>query len=202
MTLLAMRETTTDPVAELHACVDRLSLQDPDRLGPDAKAEALESIGRVEAKLVAYKLRMLASADRSKVAESTGLANTGQWAARAVNADPVVVQRQVRLSQRLEECTITQVALTEGRLSADHAAVIVRADEQLPASVTITQRAVIEAALVAKAQMMPPQLLRRAARRALAEVESDLSVVDAHENALVRLANAPASRCMTTTTAP
>jgi len=60
-----------------------------------------------------------------------------------------------------------------------------RADEQLPAQVTALQRSAIEADLIEKARSMPPTLLRRAARRALAAVEADGSVVDAHENDLV-----------------
>ncbi|MCW2784783.1 MAG: endonuclease, partial [Marmoricola sp.] len=39
--------------------------------------------------------------------------------------------------------------------------------------------------LVVKARTMPPGLLRRAARRAPAEIEPDPAVIDAHENTLV-----------------
>lgn len=183
MTVLAERTATTDPVAELHACLDRLT--DPDHLGCAAKSAALQSVARAEAKLAAYRLRVLASADRDRAAEQTGMASTSQWAARAVNSDAVVAARQVHLAQRLEVCPVTRGALSAGELSAEHAAVIVRADEQLPAGTGATERAVVETALVAKAKVMPPELLRRAARRALAEVESDRRVVDAHENALV-----------------
>lgn len=185
MTLLAMPETTTDPVADLHACLDALARVDFDRLDEQGQTHVLSAVGRAESQLASIKLSLFASAERTRSAASVGLANTGQWAARAVNADPVVVQRQVRLSQRLEERTTTQRALASGQLSTEHAAVIVRADEQLPTSVTAAHRSAIEAALVEKAKSMPPNLLRRAARRALAEVEPDTRVVDAHENALV-----------------
>lgn len=65
----------------------------------------------------------------------------------------------------------------------------------------------IEDRLVEKAKHLNPRELRRLARRALAAVESDRAVVDAHEDALVReeerhaLAR-PASPSTTTTTAP
>lgn len=184
MTLLAM-PPTTDPVDDLHACLGTLAQVDFDEYGEQRQSHALSAMTQAESQLAAIKLSLLASAERKRHAASVGLANTGQWAARAVNADPVVLQRQVRLSQRLEARTTTQRALASGQLSTEHAAVIVRADEQLPRSVTAAQRAVIEASLVEKAKSMPPTLLRRAARRALAEIETDTRVVDAHENELV-----------------
>ncbi|MCW2753352.1 MAG: endonuclease [Marmoricola sp.] len=184
MTLQAL-PITADPVARVHADLDDLGRVDTDQLTACEQAAMLESMGRAEAKFAAIKLRVLASAERGRAAAAAGLASTGQWAAQATNADPVVAHRQVQLSARLEERTITQAALAAGRLSAEHAAVIVHADSQLPDSVSTAQRAVIEQALVEKAQVMPPTLLRRAARRALAEVEPDPVVVDAHENELV-----------------
>lgn len=184
MSLLAALPTA-DPVARLHADLDELANVDADRLDAAGKASMLASMARAEAKFAAIKLGLLAAAERSHVAASAGLANTGQWAARATNADPVAVHRHVQLSQRLEHRTSTQQALAAGRLSSEHAAVIVQADQQLPAGVSAAQRLVVEEALIAQAQTMAPTLLRRAARRALAEIEPDVRVVDAHENALV-----------------
>ncbi len=184
MTLLAAPETT-DVVARLHADLDELARVKTERLDATGKASMLASLVRAEAKVAAIKLGLLASADRSGTAAESGLASTDQWAARATNSDPVVVHRQVQLSQQLAERTATQRALAAGALSAEHAAVIVRADSQLPAGVTTAQRAVVEQALIEKAATMPPALLRRAARRVLAEVEPDTTIVDAHENDLV-----------------
>ncbi|MCX6396980.1 MAG: DUF222 domain-containing protein [Propionibacteriales bacterium] len=184
MTLLAL-PGTTDPVADLHACLDRLTHVDFDRLNGAERAAGLAAVDRAESRLAGVRMALLASAERTRTAAAAGHASTGQWAAQTVNADPFVVERQVRLSQRLEKRTVTQLALAAGELTAEHAAVIVRADEQLPGSVTPAQRALVEAALVEKARSMPPSLLRRAARRALAEVEADTRVVDAHENELL-----------------
>ncbi|MCW2854829.1 MAG: endonuclease, partial [Marmoricola sp.] len=184
MSLLAV-PPTTDAVAQLDACLDVLAAEDPGGLSPDEQQARLRSLGRVEARIAAIKLATLGAAHRCGAAAVSGAASTDQWAARATNADPAVVHRQVQLSARLEQRTITQTALAAGRLSAEHAAVIVHADTQLPTSVSAAQRVVIEQGLVEKAQTMPPTLLRRAARRALVEVEPDPVVVDAHENALV-----------------
>ena len=63
---------------------------------------------------------------------------------------------------------------------------IVHAIGQLPIGVSDAQRQVVEANLVAQARRYSPDQLRRVARRAVEAVESDQSVVDAHENELVR----------------
>ncbi|RNL60721.1 HNH endonuclease [Nocardioides marmoriginsengisoli] len=185
MTLLALPETTTDPVAALHACIDRLADLDPDEFGAQAKTALLQKLGQAEARIAAVELRVLGAAHRAEVATSSGLATTDQWAARATNSDPVVLHREVRLSQQLEHRSATQEALLAGHLSAAHAAVIVRAVDQLPPSVDAAQRTTVESALVAKALTMPPGALRRSARRGLAEIEADHRIVDAHEDDLV-----------------
>jgi hypothetical protein len=185
MTLLAARETTTDPVADLHACAGRLAALDTDALDVAQQAEDLRLLGQVEAQVASAKLRLLASADRSKAAARAGLASTSQWAARAVNADPVVLHRQVQLAQQLETRTMTQLALARGEVTVEQAAVIMRADRQLPPGLTALQRTRIEESLVEKARTLSPNLLRRAARRALETVEADRHVVDAQENSLV-----------------
>lgn len=175
-----------DPAAELHACLDRCAARVSGVLGPEDQAELLKSLTRAEARLAAWKLQVIATADRSRTALRSGAATTGQWAAHLVNTDQVFAQRQVRLAQGLQRRTATQQALARGALSAEHAEVIVRADEQLPDTVTAEQRVTVERALLAQAEMIAPAALRKAARRALAAVETEAAVVDAHENDLVR----------------
>ena len=63
---------------------------------------------------------------------------------------------------------------------------IVHATRQLPETVSSEQRQVVEAHLVEKAARFSPEQLRRVARRAIEAVEPDESVVDAHENELIR----------------
>jgi hypothetical protein len=173
-----------DPTEDLHACLDVLAELDLDRAGTE-HASLLASVTRAEARLAAFKLRVISGAERSGTAVSSGAANTGQWAAKVANADPVVAQRQVGLAQGLDHRTATRRALAAGSISADHAAVIVQADRNLPPHLSAVQRETVEVALVAKAQSLTPSALRRAARRALEAVESDVTLVDAHENELV-----------------
>jgi hypothetical protein len=150
-----------------------------------AQAALLRSLTRAEARIAALRLRVIAAADRARTAASSGAANTGQWAAKVANTDPAVAQRQVGLAQGLGRRAATQHALSNGSISAEHAAVIVQADCNLPAQTTSTQRNTVEAALVDKAKILTPSALRRAARRALEAVENDVTIVDAHENDLV-----------------
>lgn len=185
MTLLAAAPPT-DPVADLDACLDRVAALDLDRLDDRHQEVLLRALGRSESRIAAVKLRLLAVAERSKTAATVGMASTGQWAASSLHADPAVTQRQVLLSQQLEGRSATQAALAAGDVTAEHASVIVLADQQLPTGVTITQRETVESTLLAKARMMAPGALRQAARRALAAIEADQHAVDAHEDSLVR----------------
>ncbi len=175
-----------DPAADLHASLDRASSLDLSDLSAQGHAALLASLARAKARLAAIEMRVLASADRARVATSTGAANTGQWAAQIARTDQVVAQRKIRLARGLEHRTATQRALSEGVISAEHAAVIVHADKQLPAGLDGPARAQVETALLTKAEVLSPGALRKAARRALAAVEDDVTVVDAHENEIVR----------------
>lgn len=185
MSLLAAAPPT-DPVADLDACLDRVAALDLDRLDDRHQEVLLRALGRSESRIAAVKLRLLAVAERSKTAATVGMTSTGQWAASSLHADPAVTQRQVLLSQQLEGRSATQAALAAGDVTAEHASVIVLADQQLPTGVTITQRETVESTLLAKARMMAPGALRQAARRALAAIEADQHAVDAHEDSLVR----------------
>jgi len=188
MTLLAERERTTDPVAALHACLDQLDRVPVERLDAEGHALWLRSLTRAEARITAKKLQVLAAADEARTGLKSGAASTGQWAASLANADQGAVQHQVRLAQGLQERTATRAALGAGTISPEHAAVIIQTDHNLPNQVTPEQRATVEQSLINGAATLAPAALRKAARRALAAIEPDVTVVDAHENDLVAAA--------------
>jgi hypothetical protein len=178
--------SATIATAELHACLDRLGAVDPSRLSGEEQAVLLGELTRAEARVAGLKLKLLTAADKANTARSAGAASTGQWAAKLSRADGGEMQRQVDLASRLERRTATQEALADGQISPAHAEVIVRADHRLPSSLNSEQRAAVEAALLDKAGTMSPSILRREARRAIEAVETDPSVVDAHEDGLLR----------------
>jgi hypothetical protein len=184
--MLSGSTTITSPVGELHACLDRLVSVDPASLTDEEQAELVRELAGAEARVAALKLKVLAAAEKSQTARRAGAATTGQWAAKLSCDDGAEAQRQVALAGRLERRTATQQALATGQISTAKADIIVRADTQLPSTVTTDQRATVEAALLDKARIMSPSTLRRAARRAIEAVEPDPDVVDAHEERLVR----------------
>ncbi|MCX6396704.1 MAG: DUF222 domain-containing protein [Propionibacteriales bacterium] len=178
-------ELVTTPVDAAEVCLGDLSQVDLAGIAAGGLEAMVRRLARMEAMLAAFKLRILAEAERSRAAVASGKANVGQWAAAATHADPAVTSRHARLAVGLEERAATQEALTAGELSVEHAEVIVRATAQLPASATAVQRALVEQTLIVEAGSLSPQLLRRRARRALAAIEPDPAAVDAQENSLV-----------------
>ncbi len=121
------------------------------------------------------------------MATAAGCASTGAWLSRQTRSGGAAAARTVRLATDLHDrLPATTDALSDGLVSPEHAAVIAHATSRLPAGLTGEQRATVEATLVAKARRVDPVQLRRLARRALAAVEDDASVVDAHEDAQLR----------------
>ncbi len=173
------------PAARLLSALDALAEVDASTLTGQEQAEMLRAVGRAEAKLFAIKTRLLSAVDKAGTPRASGAADTGQWAAKLTNSDEVATRRAVAVASGLSERRATATALSEGTLSPEHAAVIVQATRQLPPTVTEAQRTRVESALLAKAQELPPQALRRAARRAIEAIEPDVAKVDAHENQLV-----------------
>ncbi len=175
--------TGVDPVAELHALIDRLHAV-PVRA--TAHAHQVAEIDRAIHRLTALKLKVLASADKARVAADAGFTDTHAWAARQTHMSRASAARDVALATRLETGhDATAAALDQGLLSPAHVAVILRATEQLPAGCSESQRGEVEASLVEKARRFDPDQLRRVARRAIETIEPDQAVVDAHENQLV-----------------
>lgn len=186
MLLLDVRSPGAQPAADLHACLDRLTELDVDRLGDSERTALLGEVSRAESRLASVRLGLLAGAERARTAVRAGVASTGQWAAQLSRTDQAESHRQVTLAQGLDRMKATRASLAAGDLSPSHAAVIVRADRDLPPTLSQDDRARVERDLVARAQDVSPEALRRLARRAVSVVEADQAVVDAHENALVR----------------
>ena len=175
--------TGLDPVAELHALIDQLH-DGPAQVTGHARTVA--EVDRAIHRLTAYKLKVLVSADRARVAADAGFADTNAWAARQTRSSRATAARDVALATDLETGhDTTAAALEEGLLSPAHAAVIVQASKQLPDGCSDGQRGEVEASLVEKAQRFDPDQLRRVARRAIEVIEPDQATVDAHENDLV-----------------
>ncbi len=188
--LLDLHPDTAHPVlvgaVEIETALDRMLAGAAAPLPSGEYAAALRNLERFGRRLEAVKLKVVAAADRAGAGQAAGFTGTEAWTARHTNTTRTTAAREVRLATDLQAGhDATAQALDAGLVSPAHAAVILRAADQLPTGVTEEQRQVVEAALVDKAQRYDPDQLRRYARRAIEEIEPDQIAVDAHENHLV-----------------
>src|SRR3954447_7830473 len=171
-------------VADLHVVIDRLH-ETP--VGSSRPGADVAEVDRAIRRLESYKLKLVAAADSAGVAKNSGFTGADAWLAKTTTVTRSDAARQVALATELDSGhDATAEALDAGLVSPEHAAVIVRATGQLPAGVSAEQRQTVEASLVEKAARFSPDQLRRLARRAIEAVEPDQTIVDAHENELIR----------------
>ncbi len=135
--------------------------------------------------MTSFKIGLLAHAEKSNAAKSSGAANTSQWAAKATRTNGAAAHRELKLATGLDGASATRKAFIKGSIHAPHAEIIVGVTKQLPGDLTQVERDRVEADLIAKAQTSSPEELRKKARRALEAIEASKKDVDAHEDAQV-----------------
>ena len=152
--------------------------------------ELTRSVGDVsvlENQVGAFKLGLLAEAERRRLAKRLGATGTDAWAAQLTGTTRGVMAGGLWLARLLEDrYPATREAFAAGGINQAQARVIVRAAERLPtgpAGVSGEQRRAAEAGLVARAvHGMDAKGLRRAARRMLDKAAGvTREQVDAHE---------------------
>ena len=148
----------------------------------------LRRIERIRRRTDAVRLKLIAAADKAGAPNNAGFTGTEAWAASQTQTSRTTASREVRLARDLDTGghDTTAAALDAGLVSPDQAEVILKATETLPEGVSDTQRQQVETALVEKAQRFNPDQLRRAARRAIEEIEPDEKIVDAREDEQLR----------------
>lgn len=177
-----------------HDALDSITLRDEDGRTAgwvsvrDMDGADLELLVRLQAELegrvAGFRLHAVAAADESDAARGTAATDTQSWAAQA-GRNRSRSWGGVWLAKLLEEkYAHTQAALASGRISEEHASVIVRAAEKVPEEVSAKELADCEERLVHKAASMAPDNLRRAARRLLEPLSK--AMADAHEDGLLR----------------
>ena len=172
---------------EVHALLDSLDLDGALAMSQAEATTAVSEWSRAASRIEAVRLTLVAAADKAKVAEADGLSGTDAWLTRQTRSGREKASRDLRLATDLDAGhDVTGAALRSGDISAEHAAVIVAAADKLPSRLTEEARSRVETALVEQAGRLDPGQLRRAARRALAAVEPDPEVVDAHQGAVLR----------------
>jgi hypothetical protein len=151
-------------------------------------ASLVRECARARARLQALELKLVAAADKARVPTDSGAASTAAWHASVTNTEPAESARQTKLATALDEEALagTAGALGHGEVSAAHAVVIAAAIKALPEGLAPDEVAKVEADLLAKARVMNPKALRKAARRALEALARERAVVDAHEDTQIR----------------
>jgi hypothetical protein len=158
-----------------------------DDLGPEGLAEVVRLGALLEGRVAGLRLHTVAAAEAAGAVAETAAADAAAWAAKA-GKNRSRSWGHVWLARRLEESyPVTRAALAAGRISEDHAAVIVRAADAIPTPVrdalSVGDLVGCEEQLVAKAERMSPGHLRRAARRFLDPLSQRFA--DQHEEALL-----------------
>ena len=189
MTALATLRTvplgTADVLRDIDGLLDRLHTGDI--RGGSAAAIALGEVDRLISRLQAVRLSLVAEADRSEVAAASGLTGTSAWLAASTRRDGGQAARDVRLATALDNgLPATREALAAGDMSTEHAQVIAAATAQLPAGLSLHERATIETDLVRRARLVDPGTLRREGRRILSATERSQAEIDAHEDQVLR----------------
>jgi hypothetical protein len=174
-----------DGVRQIHGVLDRIDCADAG--GPGDAAQMVSQLDRAIARLQSIRFRVLAAADRADVAAESGMTGTGAWLTAHTRTEGAGAAAAVKLATALDETLpVTRDALAAGEMSVHHASVIAATAAHLPEGLSADERAAIETALVAKARLVDPAALRKAARRALSAAQRARDEVDRHEDTVLR----------------
>ena len=146
--------------------------------------EIVELHAVLEGRIAGLRLHTVAAAQAAEAGAESAATDTAAWVA-SVGQNRSRSWGPVWLADLLDQkYAATRAALASGRIAEEHAVVIVRAGERVPEGVRPEQLAACEERLVAKAEVMTPQRLRRAARRMLEPLSAELADLH-HEDLLV-----------------
>ena len=145
--------------------------------------EVVELQAGLEGRVAGLRLHTAAAAQAAQAGAGEAAADTSAWLA-SVGRNRCRSLGAVWLADLLDrKYAATRSALAAGRISEEHAEVIVRAGEKVPDGVDPVELAECEERLVGKAEAMSPQRLRRAARRMLEPLSPVLA--DLHQEELL-----------------
>lgn len=138
------------------------------------KAEALRELVRLESRLTELRLRVMADAD--DVAAGTGARDVADWLAREARLRPEDARADLRLALALDRARPeVGAALRAGEMTPPQAHVVVRALDDLPASVPAEVVGAAERALVGHAARFAPKQLARIGRHVLTVVAPQIA---------------------------
>ncbi len=162
------------PIGVLDAALDDIAAVDPVYLTTAEKQTALRDLSRLEARVQAAKLRVLAAAD--DIAVETGARSTAHWLADATRDNPGAVRRLSALAEALDQrWTEVGTALADGVVNVAQARVIAEALDALPAGLEPETVTKAEAYLLGEAARFGPPQLRRLAHSLLEVIAPEIA---------------------------
>jgi Domain of unknown function (DUF222) len=152
---------------------------------PDEQLESLVAeANRLEGRLQELGLRLTAEADRRRVSTRKGASSTRAWLRRELRLTPTAAkQRMVLASALADRLELTRQALAAGDLTGEHAQVIVKVLDTLPASLDRVVRERAERQLISWCREFDPREVARLGRRLWEVIDPDGA--DAHESKLL-----------------
>lgn len=151
---------------EIEGALESVAEVDPTFMTVGEKDAALMALHRLETRLTALKLRVLAVA--SDLAETDGSRDAATWLASRVQADPVALRGELELARALDaELPVVARAMEEGVVSVAQARVIAHAIDALPDEAPAETVEQAERWLVDAAGSFNPKQLRVLGRRIL-----------------------------------
>ena len=156
-------------VAGMHAELDLIIDSPVTAIAGDDLTTLLTDLTRLQSRLVELTGRVAVAADRAGVTDASGATSTAVWWAHHTRQTRSATHRAMRLAEALDDGhEAVRVALAEGELLADQAAVIVAAVDDLPTDlVDARSREAAEAHLVDLARHHHADDLRRLGRHLL-----------------------------------
>lgn len=155
------------------AALDKVAAVEFLYLSPADKAASLVALQRLETRIAATRLRMLAVAD--DLADETGARDAGTWVQQATRMDRGAARRSMTLAKALDrQWHALAEAHAAGDVTTAQADTIAKALDDLPDDVGADVLAQAEAALIAFAADFAPQELRRLGRRILGVVAPEV----------------------------
>lgn len=192
----------THPLARLVEALEAVFAAGEDApawtLTPSELADLLPRLARAKRRAEGVELQMLREADRHRIGDAVGFANTAAWWANATRATKPAAHQAVALAAELDkdEHAPARSALAAGDVSREQAAVVVKAVDALPADLVDPEvRSRAEQHLIGFAADHDPRELRFLGRRILEYVAPD--VAEEHER---RVLEAEESRALATAT--
>jgi hypothetical protein len=155
----------------IESSLDKLLTRDPAYWRTSQKKDRLARLEKIQAKVAALKLRVLASA--GDIAEETGAKDASAWMRAELLVDKGVARSQIKLATSVAKYDLVAAGLAEGVVSLDKARVITKALDKIETDPVASAEDLVlaETLLVDYATQLTANELRIVGTRILCEVD-------------------------------